>query len=227
MDMPSSLFYLLPSFQPPRESGVMRARLCYRTSLDELLGVLCGLASFAVGQGTETQINCRAETMGTFRSQLARGQAAMHFTWVGRTEASPCFFFRVGLLGRHLPLSGGQWNKEWWLKFSTWKGIRLGPAPGIPSPLKCSHWLTCWCPYTLSPRNWEAFEAHLVSSFTTEAWARLHLQMWPLRSLEEATISKHSIVIISWNIQAANLPTGVSVSFHTLGFTWCCPLEPS
>lgn len=67
-------------FQPFRESGVCEARLCSRTSLGKLLGVPCVLVSFAVGDSGETEINCRIETVGTFRLLLARGQVVMDCT---------------------------------------------------------------------------------------------------------------------------------------------------
>lgn len=53
-------------FQPFRERGVMRGQALCRTFLDKLLGVLCGLASSAAGQGTETQINCKLKPWGHF-----------------------------------------------------------------------------------------------------------------------------------------------------------------
>ena len=54
-----------------------------------------------------------------------------------------------------------------------------------------------------APRDRKTLEAELVFSFRTRPKPCSPSEVWPLRSREEATISEHSVAIISWNIQAA------------------------
>lgn len=160
--------------------------------------------------------DCPCQLLGNLQglASFAGAKAGRQISWrTGCVDSAQSIPVRVGLWGPYL-FPGA--ITEWSFQLSTWKRIHSGPAFDIPIFLEVLigifekleglwHW-----------RGLALRQRHEPNS---------RLEMWPLRSLEEATISEHSVAIISWNIQAANLPTGVS--FNTLSYTWCCLREPS
>lgn len=192
MVIPPSLFYSLTSFLPQSKlvsalqgEWSVSSQTVFQDFLGELLGIPCVLTSFAVGDSEETQINCSGDIQvaagqrtgchGLCLSQKNKGFSLLPYFFPGDIK----FKIRSGGLGS---ASGREFIQDLPLTFL--------------SPFTCSL-PDLFGTHKLSPRNQEAFEADLVSIFKTEAQARLRLEMWPLSSLEEATISEQSVAIIS------------------------------
>lgn len=127
-----------------------------------------------------------------------------HLSWKNKSFSMlPCWDWShrtpVPLPRRHL-------NKDQGFKFNPWKRVHLGPASVVPIIPKVLVGCLVWWLYT-----WTTGRSWRLTWFLALRWRReldLSLEMWPLRSLEETTLSEHSVVIISWNIHAAKVPRG-------------------